>query len=537
MKVFDQLARISHEIDRRSADFEFGNLQEIRKRLKGLSRKGAHFPFDRNAEKFAAEGWIYHVGGRQEMQFNIGFEPDGQFRYGVAFSLETSQSTNDPVTIFRPKIERFNQYLLPYPDAFQDLELWYYRKNQRQELVSASPIPEDWVQLRNFIFLGKRVSLPISEAIYQDILETFDRLLPLYEYVEEIIAEPIANARRIARICWNNENWQRPSGRQGKSVSLQTHEGTHGWGGEEWLFDFEKVFTDGCHYAHMQSISKNRSTYAGQIFDVSLFTKNSETNEYYWVGEIQNLEVIDDLEVLQPVYDYYLEQGWLNEIELQLVALGIDAEHFREIGARMFCFRFLPEDARIYDPPKIIHPGDPIRNRTRYSTLMHFIETPALLENIPFQFVPGGNLDVVTGTSSASRTNTGYQIKHLHNEISIALYKYLVKKYGRKNVAREHSIPICNGCADMVLKTDEGLVFFEIKTYNTLKACIREAVGQLFEYNYFSEEKRAEEMVVISSMLPDETEKGYLKNLRRHLQLPLFYQCFDLKSNTLSNKF
>lgn len=541
MTPFEQLAEIAHEIDRRSSAYNFGQLQAIRKRLKGLpGRGGATLPFDRrNIERFAPKGWVFHYGGGQELQFNIGIENDGQFRFCVAFSLESSPSTHKPEEIFAPKINRFNQYLQQHPKVLTGLEMWYSRNNQIRLLDISKPIAEELVRNGNFIAIGKMspFHFPLPDSAYQEILETFDSLLPLYEFVEQPMPMEPEHEKRIARICWNDERWQRPSGWEGKSRSDQTHEGKHGWGGEEWLFDFEKIHTDGYHYGYIPSIGYGRSTYAGQVFDVSFFSRNSETKDCVWVGEIKNLEVIDDEEFLQSVYQYYDEQGWLAEMERKLLSLDFDSEHFWDVGADMFCLRFKPEDATIFEPPKIIHPDDPLQRKNRYKNLMHFDMPPTLLEDVAFQFSPGGNTDIMTGHSWARRNNPGYQIQHLHNKISLALYGHLVEKHGWEKVAREHVINECNSSADIILQRPDGLGFFEIKTYNTWKACVREAVGQLLEYNFFPTGKRAIEMVVVSSMLPSEQEQAYMENLRKELRLPLFYQCFDLKSGSLSKKY
>jgi hypothetical protein len=38
------------------------------------------------------------------------------------------------------------------------------------------------------------------------------------------------------------------------------------------------------------------------------------------------------------------------------------------------------------------------------------------------------------------------------------------------------------GRIDLVVRTGEGYEFYEIKTYGSARACIREAIGQLLEY-------------------------------------------------------
>ena len=60
---------------------------------------------------------------------------------------------------------------------------------------------------------------------------------------------------KIARICWNTNYWQKPSGKDGKSKD--TYELINGYGHEEWLFDKEKII-DGYHYSFLQGIKPYR---------------------------------------------------------------------------------------------------------------------------------------------------------------------------------------------------------------------------------------------------------------------------------------
>ena len=50
---------------------------------------------------------------------------------------------------------------------------------------------------------------------------------------------------RLSRLCWNDNGWVSPSGRGGKSPDKNSFEREHGFGFEEWLFDFDKVLDDG----------------------------------------------------------------------------------------------------------------------------------------------------------------------------------------------------------------------------------------------------------------------------------------------------
>lgn len=39
---------------------------------------------------------------------------------------------------------------------------------------------------------------------------------------------------KVARLCWNTNEWRRPSGRKGKSKSNDAYENEMGFGHEEW---------------------------------------------------------------------------------------------------------------------------------------------------------------------------------------------------------------------------------------------------------------------------------------------------------------
>ncbi len=65
------------------------------------------------------------------------------------------------------------------------------------------------------------------------------------------------NEKKLARICWNSNSWQKPSGKYGKSKNPDAYEMIVGYGHEEWLLDLEKII-DGFHYAYLQAIGAHR---------------------------------------------------------------------------------------------------------------------------------------------------------------------------------------------------------------------------------------------------------------------------------------
>lgn len=172
---------IAHQIDENASGFRIADLQEIRKNLKGHERRAGSKIFN---DVTIFENYAFHYGGRQELQFNIGIEEinDTQFvRHGVAFSLESSQSLPD-ISILFPKIQKFNEFIRLYNNQYLDMKFWYYQDGKRSSILPVSIISGNVARANTFIFIGKYQH--INNISIKDILSDFDRLLPIYEYVE-----------------------------------------------------------------------------------------------------------------------------------------------------------------------------------------------------------------------------------------------------------------------------------------------------------------------------------------------------------------
>ncbi|WP_299157011.1 hypothetical protein [uncultured Christiangramia sp.] len=168
---------IADQINSQSRNYKIGKLQNIRKEIKGLSKIS-------NSKIFTGQtiddNWAFHHGGRKEIQFNIGLEKEG-LRYGLAFSIEPSQSLPD-VTILYPKILKFNSLVKNDPDLFLDYKMWYWRNGSRSKIQSPYQITDNLTKTGTFIFVGKIMDL--NNINYDEILSTFDELLNIYREIE-----------------------------------------------------------------------------------------------------------------------------------------------------------------------------------------------------------------------------------------------------------------------------------------------------------------------------------------------------------------
>lgn len=172
----DVISRIDLEAKTRS----IGTLQEWRKQNKGLKRLAARGVFEYANDP----GWAFHVGGRNELQFNVGFEdfdPIHNLRFGVAFSLELSQSLPD-ISVLVPKIARFNEFVRANSASVSKLHMWHWADGNRSSRYDPQPVETSLVREGVFIFLGGITSR--SAPDFEEVMDTLDFLLPLYQYVE-----------------------------------------------------------------------------------------------------------------------------------------------------------------------------------------------------------------------------------------------------------------------------------------------------------------------------------------------------------------
>jgi hypothetical protein len=174
------IAVVAAGIDARASAYTIGQLQTIRATLHRKRRTGTRL----FAARTVHERWAFHDGGRTELQFNIGLEDDEDgpmVRFGVAFSLKPSRTYPDLAPLFR-KMRFFNEYLSSYPHAFADMSMWSWNGEDRGSDIAPRPIEPEEAQTGRFIFLGLRDPIPALD--FDKILRTFDRLLPLYRFVE-----------------------------------------------------------------------------------------------------------------------------------------------------------------------------------------------------------------------------------------------------------------------------------------------------------------------------------------------------------------
>lgn len=361
----------------------------------------------------------------------------------------------------------------------------------------------------------------------------------IVQFADWSVSPKRTKEKRVARICWNKYGWVKPSGKEGKSRYKDSHEAQYGYGHEEWLFDIGKTI-NGYHYGFLEPVRKQQNAYAGNIYDIWLYTINEVSKKRYWVGDLYDVEVLT-YEEAEKIKEEYINRGWFTDMERQINTSTKSNKGFSNYrGVDLFNIKFKPTNYKVNTPYIELPKLHPAVSQSRYS-FARFEDSFNLITNgkNEFEFISDDKQGNDKGVSATSyiREETTVQISYLHKEISEKLVKLLRKKYGKDNVTPEHPAGYGDNRIDIVVKTAQGLIFYEIKTYPSVRNSIRQAFGQIVEYAMWTEGTRAAEMVIVTQPTLEINEvKKYMSHLRAQFHIPIYYQSFDVEKCELSEK-
>jgi len=316
-------------------------------------------------------------------------------------------------------------------------------------------------------------------------------------------------------MCWNAQNWIRPSGDAALVETPNTYASKMGFGHEDWLFNFNWLI-DGWKYSFLQPVNKSLARFEGAIIDVRLFTV-AGAKRWFYVGEIGQCQVLSPRQA-QHARDQFKTRGWLREMEKHVRAVGGNVGGLRENDPRnVFNIRFRRKNAELYDPPVPVDEGDAIRRIKRYA-LVPAASAPKVDEQwssrvaatkarptgkIPRKSIAAGNIDL------------------FHNAMQNELISTLRAKYGYEAVIVEEA------SVDIKLSDRQRLVFVEIKADSRPRYALREALGQLLEYEFIAADggQTPTELVVAGPGELSRRDLDYLHHLQQRWSLPIRYVC------------
>lgn len=131
--------------------------------------------------------------------------------------------------------------------------------------------------------------------------------------------------------------------------------------------------------------------------------------------------------------------------------------------------------------------------------------------------VPGG------GETDTRRAMEETDVTHIHCQMQVSLYSYLVAAHGSDSVSCEG--PTASGRpADIIVRVPDGYELFEIKTALAPRDCVRQALGQLLEYAYWPGSPYVKALWVVGPSPIDSETEIYLDGLRERFGMSLGYR-------------
>lgn len=396
---------------------------------------------------------------------------------------------------------------------------------------------------------ASRVMIEINEVEQIDWGELLQRTIDFMsfyynDYLKLLQLTTLNNknlAKKIIRLCWNNEGWTKPSGAAGKSkASDHAFEKDKGYGYEEWLFNNEMQI-DGYRYGFIQAF--NKGDHQGQHYEVSAYAIHNQKhlNTYYWIAKINVIEVLTDGQQKQILKEYK-KRGWLDTMIGQLSDVGIPGFDYAPINeGKIFNVRYKLDSSNWvkYEEPILIE--DPV---IEIGKNKHYVALPKKglisVDELPvgsFTFKEGhtpGNTGKITG----KRKKLDFLMQLKHKEIQEKIYNQLSKssKGTLRKVGTENRTGFGKSVDIVVSCPEEGIIFYEIKTSGSALQCIREAIGQLFEYSYYTNNHFAQKLIVVGLSKASKPVQQYLEYLKVKLGISLCYQFFDSTKNLLMDK-
>jgi len=529
-----KIARIADRFNELAKHSKFSNFYDRRADIKGTRRSSKEFiaTVVTNGKDF--NGYGFHWGGLKEPQFNIGFEKGNYFRYGLAISLQSTRSLPDPVGTLSPYIYALNDQIRKAPNPFSQLKMWHSFDHNNGQSNPVRPIPPEWITPKSFIFIGERIKVSddgVSEQQLLKALKVMEGLLQTYEVIMKNGAEHIdvsksfepGNIKKLARICWNSNDWQRPSGMEGKSTDPNSYERQHGFGHEEWLFRQDWTI-DGWQYGFIQGVNDSHENLvkANEPIDVTLYTIEPDKRRRY-IAYITSAEVLNDQQA-EAARKVFRSRGWLKEMksEVKKVDGNVNVLGDTEWAKHILNVRFRRENLFQFDANAYAEKDDRIIKLSRY--LLYNFEANST--------TPAANGKPTTSGSSSSpnmapfmkRGSGPVECTPEHAMMQDKLMKELSKEYPKGDVRRE------NQNIDVSVTNEDELILFEIKSDLEPRTVIRLALGQILEYAFHPNRNHTLplSLVLVGRNAPNPNDQAYLEYLVKQFGLPIKYRVCSL---------
>lgn len=170
--------------------------------------------------------------------------------------------------------------------------------------------------------------------------------------------------------------------------------------------------------------------------------------------------------------------------------------------------------------PKTIHKVDPIKKPEDFLKIFGSYS----LIRLPIYSEPISNSgDKHKNTESYLRKPIeGTTVNRIHNQIQNAFFDLLNSEYPN-SVQMEYENRV-----DLLRENKDEIFFYEVKPYNSVQMCIREALGQLLQYHFlFTGKGKKVYLRVVGMANPTEGDDKFISYLKSSLTFDFDYEYFN----------
>lgn len=134
-------------------------------------------------------------------------------------------------------------------------------------------------------------------------------------------------------------------------------------------------------------------------------------------------------------------------------------------------------------------------------------------------------------TGDIDAVKAEYRMTLKHNSLSNEMVKYLKSKGYTDVVTDKEFVDI------QAVDPQGNKIYFELKTADTVKLAIRQALGQLLEYNHYPNKNNADKLIIVTTLEITQQDMQYLIGMRSRYNIPVYYKQFDMNKKTLSEEY
>jgi len=331
----------------------------------------------------------------------------------------------------------------------------------------------------------------------------------------------------LNRMCWNSRGWRLPTGNPGGGGDP----GKVGFGVEEWNFQIEDQ-VDGFVYGYIYYKPPVKTIQrAGGHFRVLFWSIHPDTQEKLLVGMYGDATIPTD--------------GDYAKVNLEFSSRGIYKRRKQELCAAVpsmsdddvcrhvtnsvtepwLSLKCLVEEVRHfaeYIPIDEVVKSTNVGQRFARPTFIHsgtddLLRVLSLTQASPEAVMPPARPSALAedGYYRESPQSLKLIVKR-HNKLSNDFCQWLTRADYQEIVQEDHYV-------DMLFKRSGKFYLAELKVcYGTGSTkAIREALGQLLEYNYYPGRYLTDHWVIVLDEQPTSDDVGFIRELKHALGIPL----------------